>query len=583
MRYGFAWFSAASLLALTPLPAAAVSYSATVLAVNESESTGSALELSIDNKGTVAREDLYQPSSGGNAYTVRTRIQTIDVYGNVENSFDAPGGLQAGSVSYQMPIRNDAGQVLTVTNSSSGGTTYQELAILQPSGTKTVLAERVVIGTVDRPGIPTYAAIDTSRMAINANGDVAALLQTTDSKYQVVKFPAGGGAPVVVAEASTSAIFNIDGVDINNSGQVAFVGTESGSVNPSRTTTTGVYVGDGTAAPTRVVTGDSFQVLGRPSLNDNGDVAAAAIAFVGDQAGYVLQKAGESPATPTYLGGVSSGVATSLNLNNYGQVAYALGITAYIDGEQVSGPGDRFDGADGTVRGAPYYSTKVRPNVALNDLGQLVAGVLLEPDNPTTGQDSSAIVRFDPLGATPENPLMPYASTPDGQNSVAVNITNALGVLAPIFLDPVVATGFTYTQEAGLPGFASLIVPDALPLGDDSFLLEFNYGAGSYSGTLLAGETFDFTLYNALGISSFILSGIDVAEMVDPTDPFVVGVTFVAGGFSSTVSIDAITVDTDISSIPLPAGLWLMISALGMGALGASRRRASGPEAPAAV
>jgi hypothetical protein len=100
-------------------------------------------------------------------------------------------------------------------------------------------------------------------------------------------------------------------------------------------------------------------------------------------------------------------------------------------------------------------------------------------------------------------------------------------------------------------------------MGDDSFVLDFTYGGGLiYSDVLGIGETFDFTALDPSGIASFTISGIDVSEMIDPTDPFVVGLTFVSGGFSSILSIDATTVETSPNPVPLPASLPMMALAL---------------------
>ncbi|MBD2623755.1 hypothetical protein B1L04_28855 [Microcystis aeruginosa KW] len=69
-----------------------------------------------------------------------------------------------------------------------------------------------------------------------------------------------------------------------------------------------------------------------------------------------------------------------------------------------------------------------------------------------------------------------------------------------------------------------------LPQGDSNFILELP-GIGNYP--LVAGTTFDLLSVNAgLGFSNFRVSGIDPAEMLDPTNPtaFVTGITFTAPG-----------------------------------------------------
>jgi len=95
---------------------------------------------------------------------------------------------------------------------------------------------------------------------------------------------------------------------------------------------------------------------------------------------------------------------------------------------------------------------------------------------------------------------------------------------APYYFDPDVAIGYDYVLESG-PNFASVTVPEQLPLGDDTFLLE----VGQASFVLLAGEQFDLTAIDALGVAAFTIRDIDAAEGLDPDNPlaFVTGVTFV--------------------------------------------------------
>ncbi len=564
----------AGLLTVLPMAAGAATYDFNVIALNQGEVTGSSDGASITDSGSVTYQDYYRDPPNGSASDNRHQIETATydagsrswVY---DESFDVGTERPFG---YASPIGNSAGQTLVISNyNPSGGQVYQELAILEADGvTIRILGEQLFGGAPDRPDIPNFGGFDTSRTAINANGDVAAIVYSTNNRYQIVKFPADGSAPVVIIEVdgTTNGIFSIvNGIDINDSGTVVFTGTELGHANPLFTSTTGVYVSDGTTI-TRVVEGTDFVVNGRAVINNNGDVAVPVANGPGGQNGYLVQEAGAATATPTYLGVTGNSIPTGMNLNDYGQVAYELDDDLYIDDELVLENGGRIDGAAGTIQ-TGLRGIQLRDGFGFNNLGQAVIGLNLDADSPSTGQDTSAIVRVDPMGSTPDSALVPFASTPDGQNDIALNIVNGLGVIAPIYVDPVVATGFTYTQGAGGANFASLIIPGALPGGQSDFLLEFLYGPGSlFSGTISVGDVFDFTLWDALGIAGFTIRGIDVAELVDPTDPFIVGLTFVSGGFQSTLSIDAITVDTDIPPVPLPAGMLLLLSAIaGLGVL----------------
>jgi hypothetical protein len=160
-------------------------------------------------------------------------------------------------------------------------------------------------------------------------------------------------------------------------------------------------------------------------------------------------------------------------------------------------------------------------------------------------------------GTTPTNPLLPTPApnNPDGFTFPGVIIgDNGLGIIDPIFFDPIVSVGYDYSVTGG-PLFASVLIPSALPQGDSNFILELP-GFGNYS--LLAGTTFNLLGVNPLGFSDFRISDIDPAEMLDPTNPtaFVTGLTFTAPG-TVTVTQNPITV-----SVPEPSNL------LGLGLLG---------------
>jgi hypothetical protein len=109
----------------------------------------------------------------------------------------------------------------------------------------------------------------------------------------------------------------------------------------------------------------------------------------------------------------------------------------------------------------------------------------------------------------------------------------------PIFIDPEVAIGYVYTVDPGDPSFASVLVPDPLPGGDDTFELQFE----SQTMSLAAGEQLDFTVSAPEGVSSFTIRGIDPEEGLDPEDPFafVTGVTFMAPDADVAVTMTAIT------------------------------------------
>ncbi|MDJ0525433.1 MAG: hypothetical protein PX634_08955, partial [Microcystis sp. M53600_WE12] len=134
-------------------------------------------------------------------------------------------------------------------------------------------------------------------------------------------------------------------------------------------------------------------------------------------------------------------------------------------------------------------------------------------------------------GTTPTNPLLPTPNpnNPDGFTFPGVPVgDNGLGIINPIFFDPIVSVGYDYAVTGG-PLFASVLIPNPLPQGDSNFILELP-GFGNYP--LVAGTTFNLLGVNPLGFSDFRISDIDPTEMLDPTNPtaFVTGLTFTAAG-----------------------------------------------------
>jgi hypothetical protein len=98
--------------------------------------------------------------------------------------------------------------------------------------------------------------------------------------------------------------------------------------------------------------------------------------------------------------------------------------------------------------------------------------------------------------------------------------------------DPVVATGFDYKIGATDPNFKSVNPVTVVGNGIYS-LLAWNGTSFVSEGTILAGQTFDFTQHGfASGVSEFEITGLDPNAALSRTDitAFVTGLTFMTDG-----------------------------------------------------
>lgn len=133
----------------------------------------------------------------------------------------------------------------------------------------------------------------------------------------------------------------------------------------------------------------------------------------------------------------------------------------------------------------------------------------------------------------------------------------AVGPSEVTFIDPVVATGFSYAIGLGDPNFKSVQVPSHL--GDGRYEV-WTWDGSAWqrsSDDLAAGATFDFQSHGfAAGVDRFQIRGIEASAGVNAFDVtgFVTGLTFVAEG-SFTGTMQAITAE-----VPEPATwmLWLL-------------------------
>lgn len=165
------------------------------------------------------------------------------------------------------------------------------------------------------------------------------------------------------------------------------------------------------------------------------------------------------------------------------------------------------------------------------------------PDGAFTRQGQAQVVNNPPTpGTTPNNPILPTPN-PGIPGFTFPNIPVIPG--QTLFFDPEVAIGYDYTVTGG-PLFASVLIPTALPNGDNNFTLEL----GSFGNfPLIAGTPFNLLGVNPSGFNAFRISGIDTNEQLDPTNPtaFVTGLSFTETG---TVNVTQTPIIQNIASTP---------------------------------
>lgn len=168
-------------------------------------------------------------------------------------------------------------------------------------------------------------------------------------------------------------------------------------------------------------------------------------------------------------------------------------------------------------------------------------------------------------GASEFAPILPDDQNPE-DGIFVFTLPGDLDFENIFFIDPPVAIGYTYTVEDA--EFAAIQAPTFFTIADaDGYQIDlvgvdettvFDLIDLTPDGLLrlAPGQTLDIA---GLGVTEFVLSGIDASLMLDPDDPlaFPLGVALenVTPGASPTI--------TQVATIPLPGGLPLYLGALG--------------------
>lgn len=251
----------------------------------------------------------------------------------------------------------------------------------------------------------------------------------------------------------------------------------------------------------------------------------------------------------------------------------SFGILVAPDGSAVidvlastTGPG-LVTGSDG-ISGV-FSFTQLLNQTGEYKLGFAVLNSVDEVLNATLFIDNQAGACNPSCNAagSPENPLLPDPDSPEDSFVFSFVVTEPT---VPVFIDPIIAVGYDYVVNSG-PNIASVILP-ILAL-DDGLYNIFLWDGDGYDidgGTANAGIAYDFGLG---GVDRFRVTGIDIAAMLDPTNPvaFVTGLTFVGAG-EVDISQTPITEDVQFSS-DVPEPVTLSLFGAGLAGIGYLRRR----------
>jgi len=182
---------------------------------------------------------------------------------------------------------------------------------------------------------------------------------------------------------------------------------------------------------------------------------------------------------------------------------------------------------------ASDYANSADFQAASDWVAQEIERVDIIADSSMTVTQLSSVIT---PGTAPEVPLLPIQTDPDG---TFVFEDQPVDAETAVWYDPVVAVGYEYEVTSG-PGVTQVLIQEID--GQTSFLISSD---GLFSELVIEADVpFDITPFDADGVETFTITGIDLAAGLDPDDPtaFVTGLVFAADGTAS-VTMKPITND----------------------------------------
>ena len=280
----------------------------------------------------------------------------------------------------------------------------------------------------------------------------------------------------------------------------------------------------------------------QPSVNEHGIAAAVTQALGGGLPTQVfaidmfaaspsLLNVFTAPAAPF------TGVQGFASINKFNQIAFGAtgaGVGAILLGDVAGSAPIPVLAANETIAfGTRSFNGLANPAVTPRSNGDsgaiVISGGSWQGIFPTPDIVPLILATPDP-GVTPGDPVQPDPISPPG--GIGWRFRGCTGIWcnpgfpARGYYDPPVAAGYEFATDGVHPNFTSVLLPAPLPGGDEDFTLEFNGQAFPLS----AGVSFDIAAQVPGGVDSFRITGIDLTEALDPTDPFafVTGLKFAA-------------------------------------------------------